>query len=46
MPRRLKDAHDEVEADEDHHLYHTRGWAREMWIQSMGFKAVLPPPEK
>lgn len=42
----LKDAHDEVEADEDHHLYHTRGWAREMWIQSMGFKAVLPPPEE
>ncbi len=41
----LKAAHDEVEADEDHHLYHTRGWAREMWIQSMGFKAVLPPPE-
>ncbi|MBN3831866.1 DUF892 family protein [Burkholderia sp. Ac-20344] len=42
----LKDAHDEVEADEDHHLYHTRGWAREMWIGSMGFKAVLPPPEE
>ena len=42
----LKDAHDEVEPDEDHHLYHTRGWAREMWIQSMGFKAVLPPPEE
>ncbi|RQS12340.1 hypothetical protein DIE07_09240 [Burkholderia sp. Bp9002] len=42
----LKDAHDEVEPDEDHHLYHTRGWAREMWIASMGFKAVLPPPEE
>lgn len=42
----LKAAHDEVEADEDHHLYHTRGWAREMWIESMGFKAVLPPPEE
>ncbi|MBU9615814.1 DUF892 family protein [Burkholderia multivorans] len=42
----LKEAHDEVEPDEDHHLYHTRGWAREMWIQSMGFKAVLPPPEE
>ncbi|ABO58651.1 DUF892 family protein [Burkholderia vietnamiensis] len=44
--RALKAAHDEVEADEDHHLYHTRGWAREMWIESMGFKAVLPPPEE
>jgi rubrerythrin len=42
----LKAAHDEVEVDEDHHLYHTRGWAREMWIASMGFKAVLPPPEE
>lgn len=42
----LKEAHDEVEADEDHHLYHTRGWAREMWLESMGFKAVLPPPEE
>ncbi len=42
----LKAAHDEVEADEDHHLYHTRGRAREMWIESMGFKAVLPPPEE
>ncbi|WP_246797316.1 hypothetical protein [Burkholderia perseverans] len=42
----LKEAHDEVEADEDHHLYHTRGWAREMWLQSMGFEAVLPPPEE
>ncbi|ALK29914.1 hypothetical protein bpln_1g10940 [Burkholderia plantarii] len=44
--RVLKEAHDEVEADKDHHLYHTRGWAREMWLQSMGFEAVLPPPEE
>lgn len=35
-----------VEDDEDHHLYHTKGWCRELWIQSLGFPAVLPPPEE
>lgn len=44
--RVLKDAHDEVEPDEDHHLYHTRGWTRELWMDSMDFKAALPPPEE
>lgn len=42
----LKAAHEAVEEDEDHHLYHTRGWCRELWIQSLGFAAVLPPPEE
>jgi rubrerythrin len=42
----LKDAHEEVEEQEDEHLYHTQGWARELWIQSLGMKAVLPPPEE
>ena len=42
----LKDAHKEVEEQEDEHLYHTQGWARELWIQSLGMKAVLPPPEE
>ena len=42
----LKDAQDEVEDEEDEHLYHTQGWARELWIQSLGMKAVLPPPEE
>jgi len=42
----LKDAHDQVEPEEDEHLYHTKGWARELWIQSLGMKAVLPPPEE
>lgn len=42
----LKAAFDEVEQDEDHHLYHTTGWTRELWIQSLGFPAVLPPPEE
>ena len=42
----LKAAHDAVEEDEDHHLYHTHGWCRELWIQSLGMPAVLPPPEE
>jgi hypothetical protein len=42
----LKDAYDEVEDEEDEHLYHTAGWTRELWIESLGMKAVLPPPEE
>ena len=42
----LKEAHDQVEDQEDEHLYHTKGWSRELWIQSLGMKAVLPPPEE
>jgi hypothetical protein len=42
----LKAAHEEVEKDEDHHLYHTKGWCRELWIDSLGFPAVIPPPEE
>jgi rubrerythrin len=42
----LKEAHQEVEEQEDEHLYHTMGWARELWIESLGLKAVLPPPEE
>lgn len=42
----LKEAHDEVETEEDEHLYHTTGWTRELWIESLGMPAVLPPPEE
>jgi rubrerythrin len=42
----LKAAHEEVEDQEDEHLYHTTGWTRELWIESLGMKAVLPPPEE
>jgi hypothetical protein len=42
----LKQAHEAVEKDEDHHLYHTTGWTRELWIQALGLPAVLPPPEE
>jgi ferritin-like metal-binding protein YciE len=42
----LKAAHEEVEEEEDEHLYHTTGWTRELWIDSLGMPAVLPPPEE
>jgi hypothetical protein len=42
----LREAHEEVEDEEDEHLYHTQGWARELWIQSLGMPAQLPPPEE
>jgi len=42
----LKQAYEAVESDEDHHLYHTQGWTRELWIESLGLPAVLPPPEE
>jgi rubrerythrin len=42
----LKDAHEEVEEQEDEHLYHTTGWCRELWIEALGMPAVLPPPEE
>jgi hypothetical protein len=42
----LEGALEEVEEEEDEHLYHTTGWSRELWIQSLGMRAVLPPPEE
>ena len=42
----LQAAYDECEDEEDEHLYHSRGWCRELWLQSLGLKAVLPPPEE
>ena len=42
----LSEAHEKVEEEEDQHLYHTMGWARELWIESLGMPAVLPPPEE
>jgi hypothetical protein len=38
----LKDAPEQVEKEEDEHL-HTTGWARELWIESLGPPAVIPP---
>lgn len=42
----LLQAYEQVEEEEDHHLYHTMGWTRELWFESLGMTAVLPPPEE
>jgi rubrerythrin len=42
----LRAAYKEVEEQEDEHLYHNTGWARELWIEGLGIPAVLPPPEE
>ena len=42
----LRAAHEEVEQEEDHHLFHSAGWLRELWIDNLGMPAVLPPPEE
>ena len=44
--RVVRDAHEQVEEQEDEHLYHSQGWCRELWIQSLGMKAIIPPPEE
>jgi len=42
----LTEAYEEVEDEEDEHLYHSKGWCRELWLESLGLPAVLPPPEE
>jgi ferritin-like metal-binding protein YciE len=42
----LAEAYDEVEEQEDEHLYHSKGWTRELWAEALGLKAQLPPPEE
>ena len=42
----LQEAYEQVEEQEDEHLYHTMGWSRELWIESLGMPAVIPPPEE
>jgi hypothetical protein len=39
-------AYEQIEDQEDRHLYHTTGWTRELWLESLGLAAVLPPPEE
>ncbi len=42
----LKEAYEEVEDQEDEHFYHSKGWMRELALEGLGLKAVLPPPEE
>ena len=46
LRKALEKAHDEVDEQEDEHLYHGAGWSRELWIDSLGLPAALPPPEE
>ena len=41
----LKEALEQVEEEEDEHLYHTTGWTRELWIESLGLPAGNTPPQ-
>jgi hypothetical protein len=42
----LKKAYEQVEEEEDEHLYHTAGWCRELQLQRLKLEAQLPPPEE
>ncbi|HKP56187.1 MAG TPA: hypothetical protein VJV78_05695 [Polyangiales bacterium] len=42
----LKAAYEEIEEQEDEHLYHSQGYGRELWLKSLGLRAELPPPEE
>jgi len=42
----LRQAYDEIEDQEDEHLYHSKGWCRELWLDALGITAMLPPPEE
>jgi hypothetical protein len=42
----LAEAAAKIEDQEDEHLYHTKGWCRELWVKALGLTAVLPLPEE
>jgi hypothetical protein len=42
----LREACDTIHEQEGEHLFHSKGWCRELAIKALGMKAVLPPPEE
>jgi|SRR5688572_325403 len=42
----VREAYERIEDEEDEHLYHTQGWCRELWLESLGIDAELPPAEE
>ncbi|MCQ4165073.1 hypothetical protein [Tahibacter harae] len=42
----LRAAHEQVQQEESRRLYCTKGWTRELWIESLGLPAVLPPDQE
>ena len=43
--RLIHEAVQEVEDEKDKHLFRAAGWSRELWLQSLGLPAMVPPPE-
>jgi len=43
---KLRAISEPIEDQEDQHLYHSRGFCRELWMASLGMNAILPPPEE
>ena len=43
--RVIHEAVQEVEDEKDKHLFRAAGWSRELWLQSLGLPAMVPPPE-
>lgn len=46
LAEELQKAYEQVGEQEAHHLFHTQGWARELWMNFLGMEAALPPPEE
>jgi rubrerythrin len=42
----LQSAYDRVKLEEEEHLHHARGWARELWLAALELPAQVPPPEE
>lgn len=42
----MQEAYEEAGEQEAEHFFHTKGWARELWIDFLGMEAALPPPEE
>lgn len=42
----LSEAYEAVQEQEAEHLFHSKGWCRELWLESLGLPAILPPEEE
>jgi rubrerythrin len=42
----LEEACEIAEEQQGEHLYHSKGYCRELWLDALGLPAVLPPPEE
>lgn len=42
----LTEAYAAVQEEEAEHLFHSKGWCRELWLEALGLPAVLPPEEE